>query len=69
MLPFKITDILVTFGAIVIPLIFVQTKVKFSPMLYDRFVKRRKKHMILSVHFWQGHHQQSVVLAYVTPGD
>ena len=45
----KLTDILMTFGAVVVALILVETEVELSSMLDNCRVERRKEHVVLVV--------------------
>ena len=61
----ELADVLVPLGAVVVALILVEAEVEFSSMLYDCHVERRQQHMVLVIQFWDGNHEQAVVLARV----
>ena len=65
--PFKTDDVLVTLGAVVLSLVFVQAKVEFCAMLDDGFIKGGQENVVLIIQFGNWNYEQSIVLSDITP--
>ena len=54
-----------TFRAIVIPLVLVESEIEFCSMLDDRTIERRQQHMVLIVQLWHRNNQQTVIFTRI----
>ena len=65
----ELADILMPFGAVIVTLVLVQSKVELRAVLDYRDIQRGKQHMVVFVHTRNGHNKQAVVFAGIAIHD
>ena len=61
----ELANVLVTFRAVVVALILVESQIEFCTMLDNCTIQRTQQHMIVIVQFGNRYDEQSVILADV----
>ena len=56
-LAFELPDVLVTTRTESVSMIFMESQIKLSPMLDDRFIERGQQHMVFIIQFRHGDDQ------------